>query len=88
MSFVIEKNVPHVATPRGRKPTEFPFQSMEVSDSFLIPLAEDLTAEAFTKAVDSWRRKIRLSVKVLNKEYDCKFSTAVVPEGLRVYRTA
>lgn len=87
MNFIVEKDVPLVSSPRGRKPTEFPFQEMDTGDSFLIPI-EGEDAKAVAKSLDSWRRKIRVSVKALQETHECKFSTAVVEGGLRVYRTA
>lgn len=87
MQFTIVRNAPIVASPRGRKPTEFPLNELDVGDAFDIPVeAED--ADALVKALDSWRRKVRVAVKALQKEVDCKFNTATIEGGLRVYRTA
>lgn len=71
-----------VPSKRGRKPTQFPFTDMEVGDSFVI----DCDPEA-KKEVDSWRRKLLVAKKRFLKEYDAKFTTAVVENGLRVWRT-
>lgn len=89
MAFVIEKGIPLVASPRGRRPVEFPFTDMtEVGDTFLIPIEAGEDGELPVKAIDSWRRKVRIGAKPVQKEFGVKFTTALVPEGLRVYRTA
>lgn len=78
MSFVIESGVPMVGTRRGRKATNFPFRDMEIGDSFVIPCdSQD------PKAVANWRRKL-LNAK---RGLEAVFATAIVPEGLRVWRT-
>ncbi len=84
--FTIEKDVPVISNKRGRKPTAFPLGDMEVGDSFLIPIVEEDEKE-LTKKIESWRRKFRVASKAFLKEYEAKFSTAVVDGGLRVYRT-
>lgn len=82
MAFVIEKDVAPVSSKRGRKPTEFPLGDMEVGDSFLIPC--DSTVK---KEVESWRRKFLVAKKRFNEEFEGKFTTAVVSDGLRIWRT-
>jgi len=84
--FKIESGVPYANKNggRGRKPTAFPFEDMEIGDSFLIPC--DSTSKT---VVDSWRRKILVSKKRFNAAYDgdaWEFRTATQPEGLRVWR--
>ena len=82
MSFVIEKDVAPVSGKRGRRPTAFPLDQMEVGDSFLIECDTDEK-----KTVDSWRRKLLTAKKRFTEQYDGKFSTAIVEGGLRVWRT-
>ena len=87
MAFVIETGIEKIASARGRKPTEFPFDQMEVNASFLIAVKED-TQEAETKKVESWRRKLRVSLKAYQAtEEGFKIETAQVEGGLRVWRT-
>jgi len=85
MEFKIESGIPYATKRggRGRKPTHFPFSDMEIGDSFLIACnPQD------KKALDSWRRKLRVAKKRFNEgEADVwDFRTATVPEGLRVWR--
>jgi hypothetical protein len=88
MAFVIQSGIPMVNTHRGRKPTEFPFDQMNVGDTFLIEC--DPTSK---KEVESWRRKLLNAKKRFSENYDGTFTTAVVNTeehgaGLRVWRTA
>lgn len=92
--FKIESGIPRVINSggklgRGRKPTSFPFENMQVGDSFLIPIEE---GEDSPKKLDSWRRKLALSKKRFNEGFPnepaWQFRSAVVPGGMRVWRTA
>lgn len=79
MDFVIEAGIPHKIEGRGRRSgVSFPLEQMEVGDSFLIP------TELTKKAIDTWRRRVLDAKKKLGWG---KFNTAVVSEGLRVWRT-
>lgn len=87
MTFEIQSGIPMVSSSRGRKPTQFPLDQMEVGDTFLIEL--DPTSK---KQVESWRRKFLNAKKRFNEQYEGKFTTAVVNSeshgvGLRVWRT-
>lgn len=91
MQFQLEADVRPVAGKRGRKPTEFPLELMDVGISFLIPC--DPTSK---KEVESWRRKLLVAKKrfaeSLEEGDERKFTTAVVDSddqghGLRVWRT-
>ena len=87
MAFVIESGVAPVTGKRGRKPTEFPLDQMSVGDSFLIPCNVQEKKE-----VESWRRKLLVAKKRFAEGYEdgdqFKFTTAVMADGLRVWRTA
>ena len=97
MTFALRTGVPKTVASRGRKPTEFPFADMEVGTSFLIPVVKGAD---FDKGIESWRRKIRTSLKVYFASFDAegqKFETGVTSEqdengevvhGLGVWRTA
>lgn len=76
--FNIESGVPMVGARRGRKPTHFPFVDMDIGDSFLI---ECDTQDP--KVVANWRRKL-LNAK---RGMAAQFATALVADGLRVWRT-
>lgn len=92
--FKIESDVPYVSNRggRGRKPTSFPFDNMDVGDSFLIPCdAQD------KKVLDSWRRKLRVAKTRYNEALladasqggdEIELRTAVEKGGLRVWMTA
>lgn len=84
--FKVESGVPYASKRggRGRKPTAFPFEDMDVGDSFLI--ACDSKNK---KIVDSWRRKVLVAKKRFNEAYDgdaWAFRTATEANGLRVWR--
>lgn len=85
--FVIETDVAPIPSKRGRKPTEFPFAEMAVGTSFLIPC--DVSEK---KVVESWRRKLLVAKKRFAEQFEgaegAKFTTAVMADGLRVWRTA
>lgn len=91
MEFKIETGVLRTVARgggRGRKPTAFPFEHMQVGDSFLIPC--DVTVK---NVVNSWRRKLLVAKKRFNEKYEgtpWEFSTALRSDekGLRVWRTA
>lgn len=79
MDFTIEAGIPLKITGRGRRNTiSFPLEDMHVGDSFLIP------CELSKKAIDTWRRRLLEAKKKLTYG---KFNTAVVADGLRVWRT-
>lgn len=86
MNFKIESGVALEASKRGRKSTAFPLAEMTVGESFLIEFATE--GKEGVKMTESWRRKLRIAVKVFAKEYEGKFQSGVKPEGLRVWRTA
>ena len=86
MAFVIESGVAPVSGKRGRKPTEFPLDQMGVGDSFLIGIEAD-DADERKKQVESWRRKFLVAKKRFSESFEGKFTTAVVADGLRVWRT-
>jgi hypothetical protein len=56
---------------------------MEVGDSFLIPF--DPSGDEGKKVVDSWRRKV---LNARKKFVGLETRTAVMSDGLRVWRTA
>jgi hypothetical protein len=76
-----------VSIPKGTRPgrrgTSFPFADMEVGDSFLIPF--DPSGDEGKKVVDSWRRKV---LNARKKFVGLETRTAVMSDGLRVWRTA
>lgn len=90
MTFKVESNIPFVGNRggRGRKPTAFPFDDMDVGDSFLIPCEPQ-----DRKVLDSWRRKLRIAKQRYNESLEAgsdhiELRTSVVQGGLRVWMTA
>lgn len=94
MNFKVESGIPFVSNRggRGRKPTAFPFDGMDVGDSFLIPCdPQD------KKVLDSWRRKLRVAKQRYNEALladanqggdEIELRTGVEKDGLRVWMTA
>jgi hypothetical protein len=76
-----------VSIPKGTRPgrrgTAFPFADMDVGHSFLIPF--DPSGDEGKKLVDSWRRKV---LNARKKFEGLETRTAVMSDGLRVWRTA
>jgi hypothetical protein len=79
----------------GRRGTTFPFSEMGVGHSFLIPF--DTSGDEGKKLVDSWRRKVLNArnrfnaVLMTDAGYggnEIETRTAVMSDGLRVWRTA
>lgn len=90
MNFKVESGIPFVSNRggRGRKPTAFPFDDMDVGDSFLIHCDSQSK-----KALDSWRRKLRVAKQRYNEalpkdETHIELRTGVEKDGLRVWMTA
>jgi hypothetical protein len=82
-----------VSIPKGTRPgrrgTAFPFADMGVGHSFLIPF--DPSGDEGKKLVDSWRRKVlnaRKKFEGTEGYEDFETRTAVMSDGLRVWRTA
>lgn len=73
MSYVIEKGVALPKGKRSEKSTKYPFKSMEVGDSFLVP--------DFTSIV-SLRSQASVTGRTLGK----KFSVRLVEQGVRIWR--
>jgi hypothetical protein len=87
MNFKIERDVPFSVVPRGRKPMYFPFDRMDIGDSFLIQCDPNNKKE-----IENWRRKLSVSkrrylleAEEANDEMGT-FKTAKVAGGLRVWR--
>jgi hypothetical protein len=78
MAFEIEKGVPVPALGRGgRRVLKYPFNEMEVGDSFLVSVGEDSRARVMTRLINAaghYKPK--------------RFKTAGVPDGVRCWRIA
>ena len=88
MKFKVEADIPLAVPTRGRKPTYFPFEQMEVGDSFLIECDTD-----DKKEVENWRRKLSVAKKryLLEADHGDKppsWKTGAVAGGLRVWRVS
>lgn len=80
MSFTVEVGVPMTSARRGRKAVTFPFEHMDIGDSFLVPCNV-----AAKNELNNWRRKILLAKKAFGQG---QFATGTVSDGIRVWRTA
>jgi len=84
MQYQIEPNLP-IPVPRGAllPPCEFPYASMKVGDSFLVPATN---GERYRRQIDAsnaardWRKRTRKTT--------FKITTRQTPEGVRVWRIA
>jgi hypothetical protein len=89
--FKVEEGV---SIPKGTRPgrrgTTFPFADMGVGHSFLIPF--DPSGDEGKKQVDSWRRKVLNARNRFNDAHpdmdEIETRTAIMSDGLRVWRTA
>lgn len=79
--IVIEKNVP---VPSGRQPKKyFPFDKMEIGDSFAVPVPEGAQVGEFSA-------KVRTHAINWGRQNGAKFSVLLVDEqtNVRVWRVA
>lgn len=87
MAYLIEKNVPVPADGRRGPEPKYPFRSMEVGDSFVVPAGE----AKFSKRSADGRPVSRVSVATsgAGKRLGRRFVTRTNPDGsVRVWRTA
>lgn len=73
MSYVIEKGVALPKGKRAEKSTKYPFKSMEVGDSFLVPDGTNVV---------SLRAHASASGRALGR----RFSVRLVEQGVRIWR--
>ncbi len=84
LEFKIEKNIPeikslrYVTTHQGR-PYKYPFEKLQVGDSFLVPLETD---EEYTRKINSLTSCKTLAQRALG----IKMKTRRVSGGIRVWR--
>lgn len=80
----IDKNVPFPSARDERRPMKYPFDQLEVGDSFVIPI--HFTGD---KKIDK-NRSVSVSVSILKakKQLGFKFASRTVEGGKRVWRTA
>lgn len=76
--YSIEKNVPMPASNNSRR--IYPFASMSVGDSFLVPTSDDKDAAA------KKRTKVAAAITADAKRFGRKFATRQVEGGVRVWR--
>lgn len=72
--FQVERGVPVLEYPRGR-PAKYPFRSMKVGDSFLVPETGLYAAN-----------RVSRSASACGSRNGCKYVTRRVPEGVRCWR--
>lgn len=72
MTIQIDKNVP---MPEARNATEYPFEGMEIGDSFFV---SGKTSDQLTNAASHWRKKNGWGFSARNISE---------PKGARIWRT-
>ncbi len=76
MSYAIEKDVPLPARKIARR-SPYPFQEMEIGDSFLVPLEKDKSPSA-----------IYASISNAKKRFNINLTSARTEAGIRIWRIA
>jgi len=80
MTFKVEKGVPLPSRgPYRRKESPYPLDGMEVGDSFLVPCKEGEKTATVRARIRHYCRR---------NSTDSKYAIRVLPEGIRVWRTA
>lgn len=74
--YEIEKNVPLLEKAAGRK-AKYPLASMEVGDSFVVPLK-----------YPKQRSPVHSVASIFGKKHGRKFTTRRIDNGVRVWRIA
>lgn len=77
--FKIDKNVK--MPPKGQKPSKYPFQQMEVGDSFFVPNPKDKKRSPITSATHSANKKLA------PKRFTSRTVTESGVMGMRIWRT-
>jgi hypothetical protein len=74
MTFEIEKGIP-VPRPSGRRAKAYPFEKMEIGDSFLVPLERDKSPSSIHSAISQAKKRLNINL-----------TSARVEGGVRVWR--
>lgn len=75
--YKVEKNIP---IPSKKNRSIYPFQIMEVGDSFLVSCINKIELE-------SYRQRVTLAIwRYYKKNNDVKFQTKTTDKGVRVWR--
>jgi len=78
--YTVEKDVPMLNVPRGGRPCKYPFNEMNIGDSFLVPFSD---LEGLPKP----RVKIWSAASYYGSRHSVKFSVHKInEEGYRVWR--
>ena len=82
MFFEIEKNVPIVNKTNGGggRPPKYPWEQMEVGDSFYVPKPDKL------KNIRDLRSNLLNASRVYVRRYGWQFTTSEEGEGIRIWR--
>lgn len=82
MNFVIEKNIPITSMfqPRAKRESKYPFSSLEIGDSFFVPMEE-----GDKKVRQNLAAAVHRESKTL---FGGKYITRRAEGGIRVWRTA
>lgn len=84
----IEKGIPvPPARPAGKggRESKYPFESMDVGDSFLVP-ANIAPADGDFSALRRLRLNLMTRCTKAGKRWGRRYTTRMVPEGVRVWR--
>ena len=85
MKFQIQKNVP-IPNAGGRAPrTEYPFEQMEVGDSFFVP---GMTVKKMSGQVGYWKKTMGMNfaIRAVTEDYMNDDGEVVSGDGVRVWR--
>jgi len=73
MKFKLEKDIPIPAKQTRKRPSIYPFNNMEIGESFLVPLNK---LKAARIAVGTYKRR----------HPDWGYASRTLPEGFRIWR--
>lgn len=76
MIFKIEKSIP-IPEARGRRAKKYPFEQMEVGDSFFVPLEEGKSPSAIHASIATAKHRLGINLTTAREE-----------GGIRVWRIA
>ena len=76
MTFTIEKGVP-LPEHKKRYEKKYPFETMEIGDSFVVPIAPDKSPSGLFSSISQAKKRLNINL-----------TTARVDGGIRVWRVA
>ena len=89
MSFTIEANIPVPARIIGARSSKYPFESMQIGDSFFIPVNPENPKDNINRTARRAASAVNMARKALpNIKLVTRRGTANGVEGYRVWRIA